>query len=191
MKLILSCKTINAADATTRNKGQFLLQRYNITHSVLESAFVAAAMWPKRTGAEKRATRGRLTNSEANRKTIRGSAKPKSKAAPEWVHRNEPASAPSSTTPSFSSKMPSSSSLAPTDATKVAADKPKISVNGDLDNLGGKGTGSTDGSIGFAEGSTTLDGSSGSADVQRLVAQWSRSNELPKDLKFGHEDPEI
>ena len=163
--------------------------------SVLESAFVAAAMWPKRSGAEKRAARGRLTNSDANRVLIRRSAKPKSKAAPAWVHRNEPASASSSTTPSFSSKMPSSSSSASTDATKVAANKPEIAANGNLDNLAGKGTGSADGSIGFGDSSTTLDGSSGSADVQRLVAQWwlekARSNELPKEFKFGPDDPEI
>lgn len=58
--------------------------------------------------------------------------------------------------------MPSNS-LAPTDATKVAANKLEIFANGDLDSLAGKSIGSADGSIGFGEASTTLDGCTGCA----------------------------
>ena len=53
--------------------------------------------------------------------------------------------------------------LAPTDATKVAANKLEIFANGDLDSLAGKSIGSADGSIGFGEASTTLDGCTGCA----------------------------
>ena len=37
-------------------------------------------MWPKRSGAEKRRCRGRLTPSESNRQVIKATAAPKSKA---------------------------------------------------------------------------------------------------------------
>jgi len=78
--------------------------------------------------------------------------------------------------------MPSNS-LAPTDATKVAANKLEIFANGDLDSLAGKSIGSADGSIGFGEASTLLS----MAETCGTVV----GGELPKELKFGLDDPEI